>query len=323
MLSEIMDFYGLSKELRNPGYFETEHHAQIFKEIKSAIKLGKLIALSGIVGCGKTAALRRLQEVLRKENDVLVSQSLSVDRDKVNLGTLIMALFYDLATEKGFSVPTQSEKRERKLRDLIKKRKKTVALFIDEAHDLHGQTLIGIKRLIELVQDGGGTLSVVLAGHPKLKNDLRRPSMEEIGSRATIFNLEGMVGNKKEYVYWLLEQCSKTKKKTEEILSKDAIDLITEKLLTPLQIEQYITLSIEEAFKIGQKPVTGEVVESVLARDLDGVNARLSRQGYNAKTLSVLLNVKPSEIRSFLHGDLSPGRTEEIKQELLSAGIPL
>jgi len=50
---------------------------------------------------------------------------------------------------------------------------------------------MGLKRLIEVVRDSGGTLSVVLAGHPKLKNDLRRPSMEEIGSRATIFELEG------------------------------------------------------------------------------------------------------------------------------------
>jgi hypothetical protein len=42
-----------------------------------------------------------------------------------------------------------------------------------------------------VVRDSG-TRSVVLAGHPKLKNDLRRPSMEEIGSRATIFELEGL-----------------------------------------------------------------------------------------------------------------------------------
>jgi type II secretory pathway predicted ATPase ExeA len=66
------------------------------------------------------------------------------------------------------------------------------ALFIDDAHDLHSKTLIGFKRLIEVVRDSGGMLSVVLAGHPKLKNDLRRSSMEEIGSRATIFELEGI-----------------------------------------------------------------------------------------------------------------------------------
>jgi type II secretory pathway predicted ATPase ExeA len=35
------------------------------------------------------------------------------------------------------------------------------------------------------------TLSIVLAGHRKLKNDLCRPSIEEISSRATIFELDG------------------------------------------------------------------------------------------------------------------------------------
>jgi hypothetical protein len=45
----------------------------------------------------------------------------------------------------------------------------------------------------------GGTLSVVPAGHPKLKNDLRRPSIEEIGSRATIFELEGLGREKRKF----------------------------------------------------------------------------------------------------------------------------
>jgi hypothetical protein len=30
-------------------------------------------------------------------------------------------------------------------------------------------------------------LSIVLAGYPKLKNDLRRPTLEEIGARTEIF----------------------------------------------------------------------------------------------------------------------------------------
>jgi hypothetical protein len=112
---------------------------------------------------------------------------LSLEKSQISLATLIMALFYDLATEKDFKIPTQPERRERALRDLIKKRQKPIALFIDDAHDLHSKTLIGLKRLIEVIRDSGGMLSVVLAGHSKLKNDLRRSSMEEIGSRATIF----------------------------------------------------------------------------------------------------------------------------------------
>jgi type II secretory pathway predicted ATPase ExeA len=33
---------------------------------------------------------------------------------------------------------------------------------------------------------------MILASHPKLKNDLRRPTIEEIGLRAAMFNLEGL-----------------------------------------------------------------------------------------------------------------------------------
>jgi hypothetical protein len=81
----------------------------------------------------------------------------------------------DLSTEKDAKLPTQPERRERALVELIRKRDKPIVLFIDDAHDLHNQTLLGLKRLIELVRRRGGRLSVVLAGHPKLKNDLRRP----------------------------------------------------------------------------------------------------------------------------------------------------
>jgi copper resistance protein C len=53
----------------------------------------------------------------------------------------------------------------------------TVALFIDEAHDLHSRTRLSLKRFMELVHASGETLSVVLAGHPKLTNDLSRPAL--------------------------------------------------------------------------------------------------------------------------------------------------
>jgi type II secretory pathway predicted ATPase ExeA len=41
--------------------------------------------------------------------------------------------------DKDVKIPGQGEKRERELRDLIKKGKKPVALFVDEAHDLHSR----------------------------------------------------------------------------------------------------------------------------------------------------------------------------------------
>jgi len=270
MLSDVMEYYGLTRDFHRAGYFETDHHKQIFKELKAAIKQGKLVALSGIVGCGKTTTLKAIQKELIKEREVLVSKSLSVEKARVTLGTLILALFYDLTTDKDFRIPTQAEKRERALQRLIKQRQKPVALFIDEAHDLHSKTLIGLKRLIEVIQDGDGTLSVVLAGHPKLKNDLRRPAMEEIGSRTTVFVLDGIQGQQADYIAWLLGLCVKKGVKPADVFADAAIERLAEALATPLQIEQHMTLAFEEAYRVGQKPVTSEIIESVLAKDIKG-----------------------------------------------------
>src|SRR5271167_3971926 len=61
---------------------------------------------------------------------------------------------------------------------------------------------------MEVIVDGGGMLSVVLVGHPKLRNDLRRPTMEEIGYRSVIFEFDGMAGNQAAYIRWLLGRCA-------------------------------------------------------------------------------------------------------------------
>lgn len=168
-----------------------------------------------MVGSGKTVTLRRLQQRLREENKITVARSLSIEKHSIKLATLINALFYDLTQDKQVQIPKQGERRERELQELVKKGKRPVALFVDEAHDLNGHTLIGLKRLMEVVEDGGGRLSVVLAGHPKLRNDLRRPTMEEIGYRTDIFTLDGIAGSQREYIQWLLK--SSTKGKPEDI----------------------------------------------------------------------------------------------------------
>jgi hypothetical protein len=103
----------------------------------------------------------------------------------------------------------------------------------------------------------------------------------------------------------------------------NALATLSEKLSTPLQFEYYLTRALEEAYKVGQKPVDAEMIETVLARDLNGLEPRLTRQGYNAKVLAELLNAKPREVKLFPSGQLAPGRTQELQAELLAVGIPL
>ncbi len=323
MNREVMTYFGFKKELDRLGYFQTDEQIQLFEELNHVVRQGRLIALSGMVGSGKTTTIQSLIQHLRKGKEVVVSSSMAVDKERVNLGTLITALFYDLSTEKDFTIPTQPEKRERKLLALIQKCRQPIVLLVDDAHSLHHSTLVGLKRLIELVRHNGGKLSVLLAGHPKLKNDLRRPTLEEIGARATVFSLVGIRGYQRKYIEWILQQATEEEIAITELINEDALSLLIERLVTPLQIEQYLTLAFEEAYGVGQKPVTPEIIETILAKGINDLEPRLIRQGYNSKVLANLLNIRQSEVRLFLSGQLPTGRTQDLREQMLKIGIPL
>ena len=211
----------------------------------------------------------------------------------------------------------------RKLLALIQKCRKPVVLIVDDAHNLHPQTLVGLKSLIELVRHNQGKLSVLLAGHPKLKNDLRRPTLEEIGARANVFSLEGIRGHQKEYIEWILHNSSDSERPVADFLTEEAYQFLADSLVTPLQIEQYLSLAFEAAYRVATKPVTKEILQGVLAHGLDDLEPRLIRQGYNVKVLSELLNLPSRQVRSFLYGQLPPGQTQDLREQMLKLGIPL
>lgn len=318
---DCMKHYGLNKEFDKADYLEMPDYQKVLANIPHAIKSGGLIAVTGIVGIGKTVALRRLQQALRAEKQIVVSKSFATDRRRVSINTLYTALFSDLATKKDGRLPTQAEKRERKLQALIKEINKPVVLFIDEAHDLHPRTLIGLKHLIEMIQDVNGTLTIVLVGHPKLTNDLRNPSLEEVGARAKFFELGNLGSNSASLIEWVLDNCSKDKIKPQDILTKEAINLLAERLITPLQIMHYLVNAIEKGYQIGEKPIRDETIKSILSPDLNALEPNLARHGYNVTVLCERLNIKRQEIKSYLRGQLNPHRSEEINKEIYKLGI--
>jgi type II secretory pathway predicted ATPase ExeA len=322
MLSSVMDHFGLSKSFAQAEGFETEHHRQVLKDLKIAIYEGGIIALTGIVGSGKTVLLARLQEQLRDEGKLEVSDSLTFTVQRVNLDTLKLALYYDLATEKDGDLTSKTEKSERALIRVMRRCQKPVVLFVDDGHDLHAQTLRGLKQMIEKTGRRGVRLTIVLAGHPRLKHDLRRPSQEETGARATVFDFEGIQGHQRRFITWLLEECAPAVAPS-DILAPDALELLAERLVTPLQIQHYLPRMLEQAYRFGEKPVTTTILNSTLAPDMHALEPTLTRHGYNVKALSELLHIRQPEVRSFLYGQLPPGRTEELHTQLLAAGIPL
>jgi hypothetical protein len=84
-----------------------------------------------------------------------------------------------------------------------------------------------------------------------------------------------------------------------------------------------MTLAFEEGYKIGQKPITADVIESVLSRQIDDLEPRLTRHGYDVKNLAEQFNVRPGEIKQFLVGQLDPAKTRDLTDRMLAAGLPL
>ena len=292
------------------------------KELKTLIQQGGIYALTGMVGSGKTTLLHRIQKEFKSEGQIIVSRSLATEKNRLNVPTLFMALFYDLnQKEKTFKVPTQVEKRERELIGLMKKHKKPTALFIDEAHDIHGHTLTSLKRIVENVSSEGCKLSIVLAGHPQLGNFLSTAKIEEIGARTKIFSIDTAVGNKEKYIEWLLKRCLPSKIKPHDIITPDAIRRLASALVTPLQIEHYLTKSLQVAYQMGEKPIQIDIINQVLLPDLNSLEAQLARNGYQLPMLCELLQATSKETKAFLHGKPNQPRRNEFLQKIHALGI--
>ena len=72
MLGEVMAHYGLAQPFYDAGWFETEHHRQVARTLVWAVAHRRLIAMAGLVGSGKTAFLRRVQDDLARDGKVLI-----------------------------------------------------------------------------------------------------------------------------------------------------------------------------------------------------------------------------------------------------------
>lgn len=323
LTTRIMRQYGIQQDWARAGYFETARAKEVSGDILQAIMAGRLIAVSGPVGVGKTAMIHQLQERILTEKKVICARSLSIDKPRIVLPALMTALFLDIAGDPDMKVPTQPEKRERLLQEVIKAAKTPVVLFIDEAHDLHGNTLTGLKRLMEMIDAGRGTLSVVLVGHPCLQNDLRRATMEEIGHRTTRLKLEGLGDDTAAYLDWLLQTCLKDGVKPDDVIDTEARAFLAQKLNTPLQIAEHLNRAFADAFRMGADRVTRDTVMDTISVGFDDLDARLARIGYTPKALSDQFELSQSEVRRFLRGRLDTDRTEELSELMRQAGLPI
>ena len=324
MLSrQVMKHFHVEKPWSQAGYYGTERLARLREDVIDAIIHGHLIAVSGPAGVGKTMMVNRLQDRIRADRKIIVARSLPVDRRRVTLPALVTALFPGISGKPEMKLPARSERRERLLQAAVRKARKPVALFIDEAHDLNGSTLNGLKRLQEVISAGGGTLSIALVGHPRLQNGLRRATMEEIGHRTSKSEFSGIGNERREFMSWILEQCLEDGVEPSGIFEDAAQEYLAERLSTPLQYIEHLDRAFADDCRMGADKVTRAIVEETIPAGLDGPDARLARIGYGPKALAELTDARLPGIRRFLKGRLDAERTDELTTMMRKAGLPV
>jgi hypothetical protein len=94
-------------------------------------------------------------------------------------------------------------------------------------------------------------------------------------------------------------------------------------LRTPLQVQRYLKLALKAVYQAGEKRVTTEILESVLSRQLNEIEATLVRNGYRIKDLVDQFDAKPAEIKALFNNTLDPIRAAELRDKMLQAGLPL
>ena len=108
----------------------------------------------------------------------------------------------------------------------------------------------------------------------------------------------------------------------DDVLTDEAATLLAAKLKTPLQIGRHLVRAFEAGFEIGAKPIDAGVVEAVLSRELDELEAQMTRNGHDVRGLAEQFDANPAELRRLLRGTLDADRSQELLDEMRAARLP-
>lgn len=187
---EIFKHFDVS---RRENLVKTKTYDYYKDVITSAIYDRSWIAISGVIGSGKTETTYAILDGWRDRRDTRVIDVFSPDRSGIKIAHVMNSIIYQLGQEFIASTSPRRDMEARAMQTLnvlssARKNGVNVVIVVDEAHELHGNTLKAIKRLREHRFRGERNLATfIMIGQPGLQAKLGRD--EEIGLRCDSFEL--------------------------------------------------------------------------------------------------------------------------------------
>lgn len=260
---------------KDSDIFMSEEHRYIEAAMIDAARHGGFLAVIGEVGSGKSVMRRKVVEQLKKDGDVIVIFPQMIDKTRVNAASICDAIIMDLSeTRPSMKLEAKTRQVHKLLLERAKQGFRSV-LIIEEAHDLHTNTLKYLKRFYELEDGYRKLLGIILVGQTELKNLFNEQAhieMREVIRRIQTAEIKGLNGNTKDYLQMKFKRVAV---KIDDIFDDAAFKALTHRLTTkdrrnqtishayPLIVNNYAARAMNMAYEMGEKKVTEAVVMAI------------------------------------------------------------
>lgn len=202
------------------------------------------IAFAGPIGSGKTETVYSILDEVSKMKKTRLVEVLCPDREGIKIAHVMNSIIYQLGEE---FIARTSPRRDMEARTMqvlnilsaAKKNGYSIIIAIDEAHELHGNTLKAIKRLREYRFKGEKDLvTIVMIGQEGLLAKLGRD--EEVGLRCDAY----------EFAYTEAELAEIARHHSFDMLSEADAREVARRFGKPLAIRTGIFNAMRKAYAI-------------------------------------------------------------------------
>jgi len=240
----------------------TQSQQESFARMSTIIESSGLGVLTGEIGSGKSTILRALTAGLSsaKYTVIYICYANLIPR------MLYSKLIEGLGDQPLFGLPKMKQQWQSLLENVLMDGKKLI-LLIDEAHELPANTLLEMRFLLNHKMDLMPCFSLILAGQPRLRTDLRLKAFEAISQRIKMqYHITGMsLDETALYIKTKLSEASIQ----QPLFAESAVEIIHKSTQgIPRVVDQVCRYAFHSAIKNNDQVIEEKHIITVLA-DMD------------------------------------------------------
>jgi len=257
MNKRILRHFGVEQK----GFYRDEVFNSMVQDIRDGVMENEMIILAGQWGSGKTTLFREVKKVLSQDPDKapIFVRVANEERRWMRISSILTALLLNEEIGKGEQQRKDLEARSLQVIRLLGEAhvndKKKICLYIENAHELHTNTIRAIKNFRE--NDFAGVtplLSIVLIGQPELLSKVNR--FGEVKCRVSAYDMSEANG-------WMTyeKRVSYLKTVYDDALTIKARKRVANYCRSPLHMDYFVEQKMSAMHRAGKNIIDDDCFE--------------------------------------------------------------